>query len=104
MLLSSPSFSDFLDRMSTNPAPQPSPQVQSQPAEQERRQVPKDVNPYGANQHMDHQRIGMAMIPETPMDMSMLTMEHDTTFNFQPQVFAVLETPGMPSSIDTTVL
>ena len=113
MLLSSPSFSDFLDQLSTNPAslPQATPQLQpQQPAQQqpqqqqqqERRQVPKDVNPYA--QLQQQQRIGLTMIPEQPMDLSMLSLENDATFNFQPQVFALLETPEMPASIDASIL
>ncbi|KAH8843904.1 hypothetical protein MCOR27_000198 [Pyricularia oryzae] len=107
MLLSSPSFSDFLDRLSTNPAsvPQtsaPAPQVEQR---QEARQLPKDVNPYAAQQQ--RQQIGMAMIPEQNMDFSMLTLDTDTSgFNFQPQVYAVLETPEiiLPPSVDTAAL
>jgi hypothetical protein len=108
MLLSSPSFSDFLDQLSSNPAalPQTVPQVQPQPAQQQqqqdRRQVPKDVNPYA--QMQQQQRIGLTMIPEQPMDLAMLSLDNDAAFNFQPQVFALLETPEMPASIDASIL
>ncbi|KAH8883045.1 hypothetical protein GQ53DRAFT_435530 [Thozetella sp. PMI_491] len=99
MLLSSPSFSDFLDRLSTNP--QVIPQQQAQPQQQEQaRQVPKDVNPYGAQQ----QQIGMAMIPEQSMDFSLMGLEGNASegFTYQPQVYAVLETPEV--TIDFSVL
>ncbi|OLN86763.1 BZIP-type transcription factor MBZ1 [Colletotrichum chlorophyti] len=101
MLLSSPSFSNFLDHLSTNPqaAPQPTPAVKVERPEQQR-QVPKDINPY-ANQAQ--QQIGMAMIPEQNMDFSMLNIDNDA-YNFQPQVFAVLETPDIPITIDSNVL
>lgn len=100
MLLSSPSFSDFLERMTPNagPVPQPAPQTEQR---QESRQIPKDVNPYAGQQQTQHQ-IGMAMIPEQTMDFSMLSLDADSAFSFQPQVYAVLETPDI--SIDTSVL
>ncbi|KAF4776062.1 bZIP transcription factor [Colletotrichum scovillei] len=104
MLLASPSFSNFLDHLSTNP--QPVPQQQQAPAvkverQAEQRQIPKDINPY-ANQ-TQQQQIGMAMLPEQNMDFSMLNIDNDA-YNFQPQVFAVLETPDVPVTIDTNVL
>ncbi|KAK1713837.1 hypothetical protein CaCOL14_001425 [Colletotrichum acutatum] len=104
MLLASPSFSNFLDHLSTNP--QPAPQQQQASAvkverQAEQRQIPKDINPY-ANQ-TQQQQIGMAMLPEQNMDFSMLNIDNDA-YNFQPQVFAVLETPDVPVTIDTNVL
>ncbi len=94
MLLSSPSFSNFLDQLSQNP--QQLPQAQpSQPQQQQSssRQAPKDINPYAAQQQMHNQQISLAMIPEQNMDFSMLNMDTPDTFSYQPQVFAVLETP-----------
>lgn len=93
MLLSSPSFSDFLNHLTVEA--QPLPQAQpAQPQQQETaRQVPKDVNPYAAQQHVQHQQIGLAMIPEQNMDFSILNLDTADTFSYQPQVFAVLETP-----------
>ncbi|KAF4988898.1 hypothetical protein FGRMN_9479 [Fusarium graminum] len=100
MLLSSPSFSNFLDDMSSNPAAvQQTPQLKVEP-QPEQRQMPKDINPYNSQQSSQHQ-IGMAMIPEQNMDFSMLTL--DGSFNFQPQVF-VVDTPEIPDIIDTAVL
>jgi hypothetical protein len=101
MLLQSPSFSNFLDHLSANPAqipgvvPKPEPQQQ----QQQQQQQPKDVNPNGSQQ--SQQQIGMAMIPEQTMDFSMLNL--DGAYNFQPQVF-VVDTPDMPAPIDTSVL
>lgn len=106
MLLSSSSFSSFLDHLSANPtsvsggpvkAESQQPQQQQQ---QDERQLPKDVNPYGAQQ--SQQQIGMAMIPEQTMDFSMLSLD-GSSYNFQPQVF-VVDTPDMPAPIDTSVL
>ncbi len=100
MLLSSPSFSSFLDHLSTNPTALPqaaAPQVKPEP-QQEQRQMPKDVNPYGGNP--SQQQIGMAMIPEQTMDFSMLNLDG---YNFQPQVF-VVDTPEVPAPIDTCIL
>lgn len=100
MLLSSPSFSDFLERLSTNPAPasQPAPHVDHR---QDARQAPKDVNPYAAHQQVQRQQIGLAMLPEQNMDFAMVGVDADA-YNYQPQVYAVLETPE--PLIDATVL
>jgi bZIP-type transcription factor MBZ1 len=104
MLLSSPSFSNFLDHLSSNPVSLPQQQAPVKTEQrQEQRQLPKDVNPYSAAQQLQQQQIGMAMIPEQSMDFSMLTLDGDS-FTYQPQVFAVLETPEVPASIDTAVL
>ncbi|KAI1461250.1 hypothetical protein F4805DRAFT_477554 [Annulohypoxylon moriforme] len=102
MLLSSPSFSNFLDHLSSNPSAAPQQQAQPEQRQPEPRQVPKDVNPYTAGQQNQHQQIGMVMMPEQTMDFSMLNINSDA-FNYQPQVFAVLETPEMPV-IDTEAL
>ncbi|KAK0613314.1 hypothetical protein B0T14DRAFT_437090 [Immersiella caudata] len=108
MLLSSPSFSDFLDRLSSNPQQVPQPQQQQQQPQQQQqqqensRQVPKDVNPYTAQQQLQHQHISLAMIPEQNMDFSMLNMDTADAFNYQPQVFTVLETPE--PTLDAAIL
>jgi len=107
MLLSSPSFSGFLDTLASNPAAaqtaqsivQP-PQQQQQQVEQPQRQVRKDVNPYAAQQQMQTQHIGMTMIPEQPMDFSSLDLGQD--MYYQPQVFSVLSLPE--TIIDTEML
>ncbi|KAJ2893227.1 bZIP transcription factor [Zalerion maritima] len=102
MLLSSPSFSNFLENLSSNPQTAPQPEPQRQPEAQ--RQLPKDVNPYASGQVNQHQ-IGMAMVPEQNMDFNMVSMESSLPsdgFNFQPQVYAAtIETPEV---IDTSVL
>ena len=117
MLLSSPSFSTFLDHLSQNPAapqgqasqPQPQPQPQQQPMtkveprQAESQQIPKDVNPYTAAPHTQQQTVGMVMIPEQAMDFSMLNLENESAFNYQPQVFTVVEAPEMPE-IDASLL
>ena len=90
MLLSSPSFSGFLDTLSQNPAAQQQPAPAPAPVE---RQVRKDINPYAAQQQMQQQHVGMTMIPEHNMDFSMLDLNSDGAFSFQPQVFSVLSMP-----------
>lgn len=103
MLLSSPSFSGFLESLATNPAAAQTAQaVTQQPAavEQPQRQARKDVNPYAAQQQMQSQHIGMTMIPEQPMDFSMLDLGQDGFF--QPQVFSVLSLPE--TVIDAEIL
>lgn len=105
MLLSSPSFSGFLDTLASNPAAAQTAQAVQQPqqqVEQPQRQVRKDVNPYAAQQQMQQQQIGMAMIPEHTMDFSMLDLNNDGAFSYQPQVFSVLSLPE--AVIDTEIL
>ncbi|KAL7623750.1 hypothetical protein AAE478_005303 [Parahypoxylon ruwenzoriense] len=103
MLLSSPSFSNFLDHLSSNPATAPQQPPQPEQRQPEPRQVSKDVNPFPVGQqNHQHQQIGMVMIPEQTMDFSMLNLNSDA-FNYQPQVFTVLETPEVPV-IDTEAL
>ena len=103
MLLSSPSFSTFLDHLSTNSTtvPQAAPVKAEQSPQPEQNQVPKDVNAYNG-QFSSQQQIGMAMIPEQTMDFSLLSLDN-SAFNFQPQVF-VVDTPEVPNAIDTSVL
>ncbi|KAI1480456.1 hypothetical protein F4774DRAFT_84346 [Daldinia eschscholtzii] len=106
MLLSSSSFSNFLDHLSSNPAALSQHLSQQQQSQSEQRQaepqVPKDVNPFIAGQqNHQHQQIGMVMMPEQPIDFSTLNL--NTEFNYQPRVYAILETPEIPV-IDTEAL
>lgn len=101
MLLSSPSFSNFLDHLSSNNTGVPQQQQQGAPQmeqrQSEQRQLPKDVNPYNAARQQQQQQIGMVMVPEQTMDFSMLNIaDSGEVFNYQPQVFSVLETPEFP--------
>ncbi|UKZ81948.1 BZIP-type transcription factor mbz1 [Trichoderma virens FT-333] len=98
MLLSSPSFSNFLDHLSSNPSVAAQPQVKAEPQQSPEQRSVKDVNPYGAQP--SQQQIGMAMIPEQSMDFSMFNLDG---FNFQPQVF-VVETSEVPSPIESSIL
>ncbi|KAG4437887.1 hypothetical protein IFR05_006647 [Cadophora sp. M221] len=104
MLLSSPSFSGFLDTLASNPAAAQTAQaVQQQPqqVEQQPQRVRKDVNPYAAQQQqMQQQHIGMTMIPEQTMDFSMLDL--NSAYSYQPQVFSVLSLPE--TILDTETL
>jgi hypothetical protein len=111
MLLSSPSFSGFLDTLASNPAAAQTAQAvqqsqqQQQQMEQPQRQIRKDVNPYAAQQQMQQQQIGMTLIPEQTMDFSMLDLGNDGLPSYpayQPQVFSVLSLPE--PTIDTEVL
>ncbi|KFY71954.1 hypothetical protein V499_07882 [Pseudogymnoascus sp. VKM F-103] len=93
MLLSSPSFSGFLDTLSTNPNPverqqQATPPVVEQ--QQQQQQAPKDPNPYAQQQQQNlDMNINYAMIPDAaPLDFNLLDLNtHD--FIYQPQVFSV---------------
>lgn len=107
MLLSSPSFSGFLDTLASNPQAAQTAQSVTQPqqpaaVEQPQRQVRKDVNPYAAQQQMQTQHIGMTMIPEQNMDFSMLDLGNDVFSTYQPQVFSVLSLPE--TIIDSEIL
>lgn len=108
MLLSSSSFSNFLEHLSTNPAAPTAAQVaQAQRAEQRReepRQAPKDINPYVAAQQAQPPT-NMVMVPEQTMEFSMLNINNsnEAAFNYQPQVFSVVETPEIPE-IDMAAL
>lgn len=103
MLLSSPSFSGFLDTLSTNPNPaerqqqatppvveQQQQQQQQRQQHQQQTQAPKDPNPYAQQQQQNlDMNINYAMIPDAaPLDFSLLDLNtHD--FIYQPQVFSV---------------
>lgn len=97
MLLSSPSFSGFLDTLASNPAAAQTAQAVQQPQQAEQVQQPqrvrKDINPYAAQQQqMQQQHIGMTMMPEQTMDFSMLDL-NGVYPSYQPQVFSVLSLP-----------
>jgi bZIP-type transcription factor MBZ1 len=79
----------------------------------------RDVNPYqnqqfgGMSSAPQNPQIGIALMPETPVDISMLNLGSNnwgvnnmSSFNYQqPQVFAVLEVPEGPANpIDTEAL
>jgi hypothetical protein len=110
MLLSSPSFSGFLDTLSSSaPAPQqqtPAPQaptpVEQRPVQKFESRQPerKDVNPY--QQQLQNQQINFAIVPEQPIDFSMLDLNQDTSFIYQPQVYSVHELPEV--KFDTSIL
>ncbi|KAI0517340.1 hypothetical protein F5B22DRAFT_118992 [Xylaria bambusicola] len=105
MLLSSTHFSSFLNELSLNPAaiPQSKPQVEQRQVKSEPNQVSKDPNPYNAMNMGQQQQIGMVMIPEQNMDLSMLNINANGFVYQQPHVYAVLETPELPE-IDTGAL
>jgi hypothetical protein len=105
MLLSSPSFSGFLDTLSQNPAAQQQAAPTPAPIQQQERQVRKDVNPYAAQQQLQQLQqphIGMTMIPEHTMDFSMLDLNSDGGFTYQPQVYSILSLPE--TVIDSEIL
>ncbi|KFY15717.1 hypothetical protein V492_01803 [Pseudogymnoascus sp. VKM F-4246] len=111
MLLSSPSFSGFLDTLSTNPNPvdtsnqqqQATPPAveQHQQQQQEQTHAPKDPNPYAQQQQLD-MNINYAILPDAaPLDFNLLDLNsHD--FIYQPQVFSVHSVEEV--SFDASVL
>lgn len=77
--------------------------------------VRKDANTYQNQQFggMSQPQVGMTLVPETPLDMSLLnlnsnnwSMNNGSSFTYQqPQVFAVMELPEGPANpIDTDAL
>jgi hypothetical protein len=106
MLLSSPAFSTFLDNMSTQSVQTSNPSQQASTSQQSKPSVNKDVNPYNAaqpvqKQEPDDTQIGMALLPETTVDFSLLNTNTGASWtnwgNHQPQVFSVLEIPEGPA-------
>ncbi|KAF2119882.1 hypothetical protein BDV96DRAFT_485603 [Lophiotrema nucula] len=117
-LLRHQAFTPFLEELSRDESLQSKPamSLSSTPTPAPAR---KDPNPYqqqqfgGMSSQPENHQIGMALIPETPIDLSALNLNANTwgmnnmnSFNYQqPQVFAVLELPEGPSSpIDTEAL
>ncbi|KAL5615315.1 hypothetical protein BROUX41_005362 [Berkeleyomyces rouxiae] len=105
MLLSSPSFSNFLDNLSANAMAS---EVQSQMAGQEmkqehvaQQQPPKDVSQYAPSVHSQQ----LTMIPEQNVDFTMNPYEgsEPSLYNAQPQVYALTELPEMPASFTETL-
>lgn len=114
MLLSSPSFSTFLNDISGNGSlasiPEHS-QVQAPPQQQSRTAPRKDVNPHQATtRHQSHQQnnvqIGMAMIPESAYEYNVTEStdngwaENNNQMDFGPydaQVFAVTSVSEGPA-------
>ncbi|KAI1279708.1 hypothetical protein F5Y07DRAFT_31341 [Xylaria sp. FL0933] len=94
MLLSSSSFSTFLNELSSNPSALPQAQPQVEQRQPEPTHVPKDPNPYNSVNMGGQQQIGMVMIPEHNIDFPM-NMNTDGLF-YQPRVFTVLQTPELP--------
>ena len=110
-LLSSPAFSEFLKEAGTQapasaPATTQAPVVKSEPTPQPSK---KDVNPNSAvtqtpqSQQFDTPYIGMAMIPEHPVDLNVYESNTDSWTNnmdfslYDQQVFAVTSLPEGPA-------
>jgi hypothetical protein len=106
MLLSSQAFAGFLQELSQSGLPPPNAQVNAQQQKQARPQPQskprrKDVSSNDASHQMQIQQpqIGMALIPETPIDLSAFQpsnawMTALPTSDFQ--VYAVTELPEAP--------
>ena len=111
LLLGSPAFSSFLTELSTNPTVIPQQQQQQQPTppsgeqaqrqQDNRQQIRKDVNPYSAQQQNQDMNINFAMLPEQPIDFSMLDLTNQD-YMFQPQVFSAHSVPEF--TFDSSIL
>lgn len=119
-LLRHQAFTPFLEELSRDESLKAEPTMSSLSSAPTPAPAParKDINPFqgqqfGGMSQPENPQIGMALIPETQLDMSMLNlntnnwgMNNMNSFNYQqPQVFAVLELPEGPSTpIDTEAL
>ncbi|KAF2792502.1 hypothetical protein K505DRAFT_408627 [Melanomma pulvis-pyrius CBS 109.77] len=118
-LLRHQAFTPFLEELSRDESLDSKPTMASLSSTPTPAPAParKDVNPYQNQQYgmsqPEQTHIGMTLIPETPLDLSMLNlgtqnwgMNNLNSFNYQqPQVFAVLELPEGPSApLDTEAL
>jgi hypothetical protein len=120
-LLRHQAFTPFLEELSRDESLDMKPAMQPLSSSTTPTPAPtrKEVNSFqgqqfGGMSQPENPQIGMALIPETPLDMSMLNlnaqpnwgMNNMNSFNYQqPQVFAVLELPEGPSApIDTEAL
>ena len=76
MLLSSPSFSGFVNELSANGMAVP-PQIKQEPSVPAPQPMPKDLNPSRASRQMHSQQpqIGMALLPESATDFSALAFD-----------------------------
>jgi hypothetical protein len=117
-LLRHQAFTPFLEELSRDESldVKPAPQVSSSVPTPTPAPNRKDLNPYASQQFQDvpqaeNPQIGMALIPETQLDLSMLNLNNNWAmpnmgFNFQqPQVYSVMELPEGPSTpIDADLL
>jgi bZIP-type transcription factor MBZ1 len=116
-LLRHQAFTPFLEELSRDESLQVKPSMNSMSSTPTPAPARKDVNPYQQQQfnmsQPENPQIGMALIPETPLDLSALNLNTNSNwgvnmngFNYQqPQVFAVLEVPEGPANpIDTEAL
>ena len=111
-LLRHPAFTPFLEELSHDESLQPKPAM-SNMSSASTTPTPGPAREEGNVYQPENHQIGMALIPETPLDISMLNinnsaygMESVGSFNYQqPQVFAVVELPEGPTNpIDSDVL
>ncbi|KAF2740840.1 hypothetical protein EJ04DRAFT_558807 [Polyplosphaeria fusca] len=115
-LLRHQAFTPFLEELSRDESLQAKPTMGSLSSTPTPAAPRKDLNPYQSQQfnmsQPENPQIGMALIPETPLDLSALNLNNNNWgvnmngFNYQqPQVFAVLEVPEGPvNPIDTEAL
>jgi hypothetical protein len=105
MLLSSNAFSGFLQELSQSGVPaQPQhpsapTNMQDRPQQQSQQHQRKDVNPLDAARQMTHQQpqIGMALMPETNVDLNSFQSWNSGLNANDFQVFAVTELPAEPT-------
>ncbi|RMD41062.1 hypothetical protein DV735_g4069, partial [Chaetothyriales sp. CBS 134920] len=108
MLLSSSAFSSFLQELSQSGVPQ-RPSLPSQPVRQDRpttQPARKDVNPHdAARQVHQQQQVGMVLVPENNVDMSLFEMPSWTPSvpSNDVHIYAVTALPDEPV-IDVTGL
>ena len=108
MLLSSQAFSGFLNDLSANGMPAPA--TTTAPAQVKTQSHRKDVHPHPAVRQSQGQKaqVGMAMVPESAVDFSMLEIPASNNWNASLgmnnfQVCAVMDVPQGPA-VDSALL
>ena len=110
-LLRHQAFTPFLEDLSREESLEAKPAMPTlassatpQPAPARKESNPFQGQQFGGVSQASNPQIGMAMVPEAPLDMSMLNINSGTwnangSFNYQqPQVFAVTELPEGPTN------
>jgi hypothetical protein len=110
-LLRHQAFTPFLEELSRDESLEAKPTVQALSGSTTPTPAPvrKDASVYQNQQFggMSQPQVGMTLVPETPIDMSMLNLNSNSwamnsgssSFNYQqPQVFAVTELPAGPTN------
>lgn len=96
MLVSSPSFTGFFDALAINPSSNLNVrayQQQSEKTNQAQLQLEKEANHHVIQQQKQHQYLGMAVLPESPVDLTMLDLNCEENDACQPRIYFTQNIP-----------